>query len=166
MNKIIIRKATINDINAISTIKVRGWQTAYRNIIENKYLGNMNIERTIEKNKRNFNQHKFIVAELNNEVVGFCSYNYLNDEENNADCELSAIYVKHEMKRNGIGKQLIQYVINEFKNAKKRKMILWCLKENYPSRAFYEVMGGKSSKIKTSKFGEKEYELISYLYEL
>ena len=166
MNKIIIRKATINDINAISTIKVRGWQTAYRNIIENKYLGNMNIERTIEKNKRNFNQHKFIVAELNNEVVGFCSYNYLNDEENNADCELSAIYVKHEMKRNGIGKQLIQYVINEFKNAKKRKMILWCLKENYPSRAFYEAMGGKSSKIKIAKFGEKEYEIISYLYEI
>lgn len=61
---------------------------------------------------------------------------------------------------------MIQYVINEFKNARKRKMILWCLKENYPSRAFYEAMGGKSSKIKISKFGEKEYEIISYLYDL
>ena len=49
---------------------------------------------------------------------------------------------------------------------KKEKMILWCLKENYPSRAFYESMGGKASKIKSKKFGEKEYELISYLYEL
>lgn len=166
LNEVIIRKARFEDIESISTIKVRGWQTAYRNIIDDEYLDNMNIEKTIEKNKRNFEKHKFIVAELNNEVVGFCSYNYLNNEENNADCELSGIYVKPEMKRKGIGKQLIQYVINECKNAKKRKMILWCLKENYPSRAFYEAMGGKSSKIKIAKFGEKEYEIISYLYEI
>lgn len=168
LNEIVMRKARIEDIETISTIKVRGWQTAYRNIIENEYLDNMNIEHTIEKNKRNFNQQKFIVAELNNEVVGFCGYSYCDNEEqeDNADCELRGIYVKPEMKRNGIGKQLIQYVINEFKNARKRKMILWCLKENYPSRAFYEAMGGKSSKIKISKFGEKEYEIISYLYDL
>ena len=53
------------------------------------------------------------------------------------------------MKRHGIGKKLMKYVINEFKNSKKEKMILWCLKENYPSRAFYESMGGKASKIKS-----------------
>ena len=70
------------------------------------------------------------------------------------------------MKRHGIGRKLMKYAINEFKNSKKEKMILWCLKENYPSRAFYESMGGKASKIKLKKFGEKEYELISYLYEL
>lgn len=167
MNELIIRKARIEDIEAISTIKVRGWQTAYRNIIENEYLDNMNIECTIEKIKNNFEQRKFIIAELNNEVVGFCVYNYCDNEEkeNNVDCELEGLYVKPEMKRNGIGKQLIQYVINEFKNARKRKMILWCLKENYLSRAFYEAMGGKPSKIKILKFGKKEYEVISYLYE-
>lgn len=49
---------------------------------------------------------------------------------------------------------------------KKKKWFYGCLKENYPSRAFYESMGGKASKIKSKKFGEKEYELISYLYEL
>ena len=37
----------------------------------------------------------------------------------------------------------MKYAINEFKNSKKEKMILWCLKENYPSRAFYEKMGLK-----------------------
>ena len=70
LNEVIIRKARFEDIESISTIKVRGWQTAYRNIIDDEYLDNMNIEKTIEKNKRNFDKHKFIVAELNNEVVG------------------------------------------------------------------------------------------------
>ncbi len=33
MNEITIRKATIEDDVAISTITVKGWQTAYKNII-------------------------------------------------------------------------------------------------------------------------------------
>lgn len=33
MNEITIRKATIEDVVAILTIKVKGWQTAYKNII-------------------------------------------------------------------------------------------------------------------------------------
>ena len=165
-SKILIRKAKIDDIKAISTIKVKGWQTAYRNIIDDEYLDNMNIESIIEKNKTNFTKRKFIVAESNNEVIGFCSYDYKNETAENADCELKGIYVKPEMRRNGIGKQLIQYVIDDFRKAGKKKMILWCLKENYPSRTFYEKMGGKSSTTKIAIFGEKEYEIISYLYEL
>ena len=167
MDKIIIRKAKSEDIEEIANIKVRCWQTDYRNIIADEYLDNMDIEYTIEKNKRIFEQYNIIVAELKNEVIGFCRYDYNNYyEEENVDCELIALYIKPEMKRHGIGRKLMKYAINEFKNSKKEKMILWCLKENYPSRAFYESMGGKASKIKSKKFGEKEYELISYLYEL
>ena len=167
MDKIIIRKAKSEDIEKIANIKVRCWQIAYRNIIADEYLDNMDIEYTIEKNKRIFEQYNIIVAELKNEVIGFCRYDYNNYyEEENVDCELIALYIKPEMKRHGIGRKLMKYAINEFKNSKKEKMILWCLKENYPSRAFYESMGVKASKIKSKKFGEKEYELISYLYEL
>ena len=167
MDKIIIRKAKSEDIEKIANIKVRCWQIAYRNIIADEYLDNMDIEYTIEKNKRIFEQYNIIVAELKNEVIGFCRYDYNNYyEEENVDCELIALYIKPEMKRHGIGRKLMKYAINEFKNSKKEKMILWCLKENYPSRAFYESMGGKASKIKSKKFGENEYELISYLYEL
>ena len=139
MDKIIIRKAKSEDIEKIANIKVRCWQIAYRNIIADEYLDNMDIEYTIEKNKRIFEQYNIIVAELKNEVIGFCRYDYNNYyEEENVDCELIALYIKPEMKRHGIGRKLMKYAINEFKNSKKEKMILWCLKENYPSRAYYE----------------------------
>ena len=134
MDKIIIRKAKSEDIEKIANIKVRCWQIAYRNIIADEYLDNMDIEYTIEKNKRIFEQYNIIVAELKNEVIGFCRYDYNNYyEEENVDCELIALYIKPEMKRHGIGRKLMKYAINEFKNSKKEKMILWCLKENYPS---------------------------------
>lgn len=126
MDKIIIRKAKSEDIEKIANIKVRCWQIAYRNIIADEYLDNMDIEYTIEKNKRIFKQYNIIVAELKNEVIGFCRYDYNNYyEEENVDCELIALYIKPEMKRHGIGRKLMKYAINEFKNSKKEKMILW-----------------------------------------
>ena len=165
MNGIKIRRATIEDVLTISTIKIEGWQTAYKNIINEEYLKNMSIEKITEKNKNNFERYPFIVAESNNEIVGFCSYNFEKTEEN-SDCELRGIYVKTNMKRCGIGRKLINYVKREFRKANKQKMILWCLKENYPSRKFYEAMGGIEGQIKNTEIGGNEYEIVSYLFSL
>ena len=151
---IIIRNATIEDVERIADIKIEGWQTAYRGIIDDDFIDNgVNI----------------IVAELNKNVVGFCLYRNYNKNTGKypeADCEISSLYITSKLKRNEIGKKLMKYVIELLRKEGKKQMIWGCLKENYPSRAFYESMGGKASKIKSKKFGEKEYELISYLYEL
>lgn len=84
----IIRKATIKDIPAILTIKVKGWQTAYKGIIDDDYLNNMDINRTIEKNTKSFDRYPFVVAESNNEIIGFCGFDYGNieDLDDNCDC--------------------------------------------------------------------------------
>ena len=72
---IIIRKARTEDAEAIADIKITGWQTAYRGIIDDDFLDNMNINEEIEKRKNNIkNEEDIIVAELDNEIVGFCLY--------------------------------------------------------------------------------------------
>lgn len=45
-------------------------------------------------------------------------------------------------------------------------MIIWCLKENADSRKFYEKAGGKEFRSGTHNWGGKEYDMISYLYDL
>lgn len=167
---IIIRKARTEDAEAIADIKITGWQTAYRGIIDDDFLDNMNINEEIEKRKNNIkNGANIIVAELDNEIVGFCLYrDYIKNQEDNldADCEISSLYVKPELKRKGIGKKLMNYVIDDLKSKEKKKMILGCLKDNYPSRAFYEKMGGKVLKTEKIAFGNKEYEEKIYEYKL
>ena len=164
-----IRKANKEDLKTISKITVRSWQTAYRGIIDDEFLDNMDIEEKYQKNLKVFSENKFIVAELKNEIVGFCRYrtgNFYKNENVNVDCEICALYVKHDCKRNGIGKKMINYVINEFKENGYSQMILWCLKDNYPSRTFYQKMGGIYCGENLIIKGSKKYRIVGYIFNL
>ena len=165
-----IRKAEIADAEKIAKIKIEGWQTAYRGIIDSEFLDNMDFNAEIEKRKNNLKEGvKIIVAELEGEVVGYCIYrDFINEPENypNEDCELSALYVKSMLKGKEIGTKLMKYVIQELKKQGKTKMILGCLKENYPSRGFYEKMGGNYLKTEIFKIGNAEYEEVIYKFDI
>lgn len=45
-------------------------------------------------------------------------------------------------------------------------MIVWCLKENYEARTFYEKMGGEAYQPGKHKLGNRDYDIITYLYQL
>lgn len=129
----------------------------------------MSIEADIEKRKKDWNTNYFIVAEQNEEILGFArytDYNRSNPNDANIDSEIGALYVKTELKRSGIGTLLFNYITDSFKQKGKTKMILWCLKENYPSRKFYEKMGGKVYSYQNIKIGEQFYEEVGYVYDL
>ena len=170
MQDIIIRNATIKDIEKIADIKIEGWQTVYRGIVDDDFLDNMDRDKEIEKRRNNRdNGVNIIVAELNNDIVGFCLYrNYNNYPEKypKADCEISPLYITSKLKRNGIGRKIMQYVMKLLKGQGKTKMILGCLKENYPSRAFYEKMGGKVINYDEIEFGNRKYGLAMYEYDI
>ena len=73
---------------------------------------------------------------------------------------------KTRRKKNGIGKALVEYVKNEFRKNNLNKMIIWCFKENYLSRAFYEKMGGKLCGYSSCIRGDKEYKEVGFIYDL
>lgn len=169
MEEIIIRNVKLEDLRQVSEIIVRGWQTAYTGIIDNEYLDSLSIDSKYQKMLNNYKENGFIVAEKNNEIVGFCRYRVGNEYIKrfpNVDCEICALYVKPESKRIGIGKKLVNYVKKAFREAGFTKMIIWCLKENYPSRAFYEKMGGNYCGENIIEKGNKKYKEAGFIYDL
>ncbi len=170
MENIIIRNIEEKDIPSVVDIQIEGWKSAYKGIIDDKdILYAVNRKEKIEKRKKDYKETGFIVAELNNQVVGFCRYidsNKFTQDISYIDCELIALYVKPNLKYNGIGTKLFQFVLNEFKSKNKTKMIVWCLKDNESSKKFYTKMGGKIIKEKTIKIGENEYLEVGFEYNI
>ena len=169
MEDIIIRKVEEKDIPSIADIQVNGWKTAYKGIIDDIVLNTMNKEEKIERLKSNYKKNGFIIAELKNEVVGFCRYinsNEFTPDMQNIDCEITALYVKSNLKYNGIGTMLFQFVIDELKRENKTKMILWCLKDNEPSKKFYTKIGGRIVKEREIEIANKNYFEVGFEYNI
>ena len=161
-NGMMIRNAEKEDVRQIAEILVEDWQKAYRGIMDDAFLDSMSVDERYEIEGRRY--QKYIVAADDSEILG---YAWLEaSEEEPADCEVIALYVRYSKRNNGIGKLLLQYAENAFRESGKKKMILWCLKENEASRRFYEKAGGEAFRTGTHNWGGREYEMISYLYDL
>lgn len=169
IDDVIVRNIQKKDIPSVVDIQIEGWKTAYKGIINDSYLKSMNKDERIEKRKKDYKEYRFIVAEYNNEIIGFCRYidnNKNTSDIDNIDCELIALYVKPSLKYNGIGTKLFEYVKEEFRNKNKRKMIIWCLKDNEASKRFYTRLGGKIIKERKIEIGEEEYLEVGFVYDI
>ncbi len=162
INGIIVRKAEKEDVRQISEICVEDWQTAYRGIIDSEWLDSMSVDKQYEKEIKRYQD--FVVAADGNKILGYAWLLITGEEP--ADCEIVALYVRYSYRNNGIGKLLLQHAMKYFRESGKERMIIWCLKENDESRRFYEKNGGKAFRISCHTWGNKECEMISYLYDL
>ena len=160
--QIMIRQATEEDAWQIADILVEDWKTAYRGIIDDDFLDAMSVEERYQRELQRYRIYR--VAAAGKEILGF-TWNEMSGDEA-SDCEIIAIYVRYGKRKSGIGKLLFRDSMEIFRSAGKKAMILWCLKDNAEARKFYEKMGGKVYKPGTHSWGNREYEMISYLYQL
>ena len=158
----IIRRAAEDDVWQITDILVEDWKTAYRGIIDSEYLDSMSVE---ERYRRELSRYRiYRVAAAEKEILGF-TWNEMTDDED-SDCEIIALYVRYGKRKSGIGRALFRDSVEIFRAAGRKNMIIWCLRDNAEARKFYEKMGGTVYKTGTHRWGRREYDMISYLYQL
>jgi GNAT superfamily N-acetyltransferase len=160
--EIIVRKAEKEDVRQIAEILVEDWQKAYRGIIDSDFLDSMSVDQRYEIEVKRY--QKYVVATDGNEILGYAWLEMTEDEA--ADCEIIALYVRYSKRNNGIGKRLFQNAVRYFRESGKKKMIIWCLKGNDEARRFYEEVGGKEFRTDSHNWGGKDYDMISYVYDL
>ena len=76
--------------------------------------------------------HIYTVAAEENDILGL-TWNEMTDTDE-SDCEIVALYVRYKQRKNGIGKSLFKDSVDFFRASGKKKMIIWCLKENYEAK--------------------------------
>jgi GNAT superfamily N-acetyltransferase len=147
MADIEIRPATLADAPAIAQVRIDGWRTTYRGLIPDDYLDGMELQASIDLWNRVLGAQSttasVFVATRDGEVIGFAAGNALKEPKHGADVELTAVYLRRDVQRGGIGHRLVAAVVAAQRAHGAHAMIVWTIAGNKGARAFYESLGGE-----------------------
>jgi ribosomal protein S18 acetylase RimI-like enzyme len=141
-----IRRATIADARAIAEIAVRGWQSAYREILPAGYLDSLTV-RAREIGWRHWLENSTDempawVAPAEGAIAGFASAGPPRDDDLATPiAEVYAVYVDSDRQRHGIGRALMETATSHLRGLGASELVLWVFEANAPARAFYEALG-------------------------
>ncbi len=154
--EIIIRKAEIEDFNKIHRLimQVHKLHVKERTDIY-KDVDPMNFEEF--KNELSNNNNIYLVAQLENKIVGIC-FSQISEISNNKIMKdrkilnIGDICVDEQYQRNGIGKKLYNQIVQiaKEKNIHNVELMVWAFNKN--AIKFYENLG---MNIKNLKFEQK-----------
>lgn len=139
-----IRYADIRDSKILGLIHSESWKVAYKNIIPDSVLNNI----CAEEREKYF--YKALTEKLEEDVLifkgnrpaGFMTFGNHRDEDLDGSFgEIWGIYLMPDYWRQGIGKYLIRWGIEELKERGYKTVTLWVLEENKGARKFYERLG-------------------------
>jgi len=127
-----IREATVTDIADIQKIADATWPIAYGFILSNAqitYMLEMMYSTPALVSQMTPQQHRFLVAHINDVAVGFASYEINADSERNAT-KLHKLYCLPTQQKSGVGAALIANVEKTALGAKQRVIRLNVNKNN------------------------------------
>jgi len=134
----------VDDADAIERVRTDTWRDTYRGLLPDSLLDGLGYDATRRRAVvAALPPHQFVlVAEQDGTVVGFCIGGPSRSPDDQFAGEVYAIYVLPERHGRGIGRALLEAAAKELADRGFGSMIIWVLRENAPSRRFYERMGG------------------------
>ena len=163
----LIREATHIDIPALSKVHVDTWKTTYKDIIPDEYLANLSYERRekgwhqVFKMTPKGNNFTYVAEDKSGEIVGFANGGLERTCDQLYKGELTAIYIRQSSQRNGIGRNLVQVVVERLAQLDIYSMLVWVLVDN-PACQFYAALGGELVYEKELTIGGKSLIEVAY----
>lgn len=160
-----IRLAQQTDIPGIAQVHVDAWRTTYQGLLPADFLAALRYEQREQLWQRvlsQFGATNFVfVAEDQNRIVGFASGGPEQSGELGCDGELYAIYLLELYQRQGLGRQLMQAVVNQLHLHGFQAMAVWVAAENAACR-FYEALGGRELRTSQEEIGGSTVTVVAY----
>lgn len=142
-----VREMSAADIEAVSTIRVRGWQTAYAGIVPQTYLDAMTVEGDAGQRRQWFSQpgreSRDLVALGDSDPMGWICFGPCRSEipALGRVGEVYALYISPDLIGQGIGRILLGEAHAQMKSQGFEASALWVLRDNQRAQHFYERAG-------------------------
>jgi ribosomal protein S18 acetylase RimI-like enzyme len=164
MQGTVIRAARVEDAAQIAVVHVRSWQSAYRGLLPQAYLDELDPAQRVGRWERYLTEVDgttgtevdgttgtevdgttggVLVAEDDRHLIGFISYSQSRDADADPKQvgEVGAIYLLSDAWRNGVGGRLMNAALGRLAEAGFTEATLWVLDSNVRARRFYEAGG-------------------------
>ncbi|MGW1029996.1 N-acetyltransferase family protein [Streptomyces sp. NPDC002577] len=141
-----VQETTGADIDAVSAIRVRGWQAAYAGIVPHSYLDGMTVEDDARERRAWFRRSpgrvlNLIAIDDHAGTVGWACLGPYRGDAPPGTGEVYALYIRPDLTGNGIGTVLINMLHSHATDQQFDTMMLWVLQDNLRARRFYESLG-------------------------
>ncbi len=138
-----VRLATVLDVTRIAEIHIASWRKAYAGIVPQDFLDAMDVEERKARWTRSFLRTTctLIVAEVDNNVVGFCDSGKNRDADlPETTAELYTIYLDPEVWGQGLGAELWKAASQMLTDQGFTSASVWVIADNARAIRFYEQM--------------------------
>ncbi len=144
-----LREARVGDEAAVADIHVRAWQEAYRGLIPDEFLDDLDPEhraRTYDFESSDPDAPTTLLAVMEGEdcgevILGFVTFCRSRDIDAPDHGEVVALYVDPERYETGVGRMLMAEARRRLWEAGYVDALLWVLDGNERAARFYEVEG-------------------------
>ena len=162
-----VRLATPDDADAIERVRTDTWRATYRGHMPDAVLDALTYDGTRRRQQMTTmtEQHFVLVAEHEREVVGFVNGGPNRVSDPARPGEIYAIYVLPAHHGQGHGSALMRAGARELLARGWRGMLVWVLRENAPSRLFYERMGGTYTRDREDRVGGADITESGYAWD-
>lgn len=174
----LIRPATLADVEALATVHVRGWRIGYAGLLPQEVLDRLSVEERTARWQEivaasDLPRRGPLVAEVGGEVAGFSYVGPSRDEASGSDDgpgghgEVWSFYVDPDRWRGGIGRTLMAAALGTLREAGRSDAVLWVLADNARAIAFYEATGWtRDGRTKTDTFAGVEIAEVRMHHDL
>ena len=141
-----VRPATLEDGEAIETVRIETSQACFRGIISDRFLDSLTVTPSRIRRYRSAIEDRdrsvLVVADSGTEVIGMGVAEPLGEaEETAAVAEVHAVYVLPAWQRCGVGRALLKCVTDGLRARGHRDAVLWAPRDLQATRSFYEANG-------------------------
>lgn len=138
-----IRKAALEDVEAISRIYALSWKKAYIGMIPQKYLDELQENFWVEVFQNWIKNFIFSIELLckKEEIIGCITYGKSREEQLSDWGEIPSVYLLPQYWGKRYGQLLLKKALSDLKEKGYSSVFLWVLKENKRARYFYEKNG-------------------------
>ena len=163
-----IRSATVDDAAAMSHVRVKTWQQAYRGIMPNDLLDKMDENaitqrwRTIVLPNPGPGVFNLVAEDAHGQVCGFAAGGPERTPDPEYPGEIYALYVLPGSQRSGVGRALAAAGVELLLEQGLQSLLIWVLEQNHIGRSFYAKKGGEPVRQKMVEIGGLLYPELGY----